>query len=106
MHTCLSDMLLTQPVERDEAEMPSPAQLKRKIIIKVCLGIIHLYNIKSQCFVFSLITLLKVKLQKCLLSFSILLIGYFSRLLGPLFKFLEFINMKNKNFQLDNLLRI
>ncbi|KFM61283.1 1-phosphatidylinositol-4,5-bisphosphate phosphodiesterase gamma-1, partial [Stegodyphus mimosarum] len=28
------DMLLTQPVERDAAQMPSPAQLKYKIIIK------------------------------------------------------------------------
>lgn len=33
---CFSvDMLLTQPIERDGCEMPSPAQLKRKIIIKV-----------------------------------------------------------------------
>lgn len=29
------DMLLTQPIERDSREMPSPQQLRRKIIIKV-----------------------------------------------------------------------
>ena len=30
------DMLVTVPVDRDESKMPSPNQLKRKIIIKVC----------------------------------------------------------------------
>lgn len=29
------DMLLTQPIERDAREMPSPQQLRKKIIIKV-----------------------------------------------------------------------
>lgn len=29
------DMLLTQPIDRDETCMPSPTQLKRKFIIKV-----------------------------------------------------------------------
>lgn len=30
----LTDMLLTQPIDKEEGRMPSPAQLKRKFIIK------------------------------------------------------------------------
>ena len=30
-----SDLLLTQPIERDGVAMPSPNQLKKKFIIKV-----------------------------------------------------------------------
>ena len=32
---CITDMLLTEPLSRDETQLPSPEALKRKIILKV-----------------------------------------------------------------------
>ena len=37
LFNALSDMLLTEPIDNNETVLPSPHQLRRKIILKVCL---------------------------------------------------------------------